>query len=287
MKRIIVTGVLLATGVASLIAQPPAAAGRGAATAAAPATAPAAAPAAPAGPAPKSPEELKAIQAIMAAQQANNMDAVIAAAESLLTTYADTDFKELALTLEAAAYEAKRNSDRAEVMWGRVLQISPKSLQANISTAELLLKRTNEKDLDRDEKLATAQKHLDAVLEIVKGPKVNSQMTDEQWAQAGQSYSAQVHNDLATMAVIRAGAFKDDQKKYYDQAVSEFQLAVQQDPQPAYQAKLASALLTAGKPAEAAALCDKILAAPDLHPQIKAFVDKVKAAATPKAPAAK
>jgi tetratricopeptide (TPR) repeat protein len=280
MKRIIVTGVLLASGVASLIAQPPAAAGRGAAPAAA-------APAAPATPAPKSPEELKAVQAIMTAQQANNMDGVIAAAENLLTTYADTDFKELALTLEAAAYEAKRNADRAEIQWGRVLQINPKSLQANISTAELILKRTLEKDLDRDEKLATVQKHLDAVLEIVKGPKVNAQMTDEQWAQAGQSYSAQVHNDLATIAVIRAGAFKEDAKKYYEQAVSEYQIAVQLDPQPAYQAKLASALLTAGKPAEALALCDKILAAPDLHPQIKTFVDKVKVAATPKAPAAK
>ncbi len=285
MKRIIVTGVLLATGVAGLIAQPPAA-GRGAA--APPATAPAAAaPAAPAGPAPKSPEELKALQAIVAAQQANNPDGMIAASEDLLTKFADTDFKELAYTSEGLAYEAKKNPERAEIQWGRVLQVNPKNVQAHLSLAELIIKRTGEKDLDRDEKLTDAQKHLDNVFELVKGPKPNPQMTDQQWAETGQGLSAQAHNDLATMAVIRAGAFKDDQKKYYDQAVSEFQLAVQQDPQPAYEAKLASALLTAGKPTEAAALCDKILATPDLHPQIKSFVDRVKAAATPKAPAAK
>lgn len=283
MKRIIVTGVLLATGVAGLIAQQntPAAAP----AAGAPAQAPAPAPGVPTA---KSPDEQKAVVALMTAQQANNMDGVIAAAEDLLTKYADTDFKELALTLEASAYEAKKNNDRAEVMWGRVLQINPKSVQGNLSVAELILKRTGEKDLDRDEKLAEAQKHLDTVIGIAKnGPKPNPQLSDADWASMAKALSAQAHNDLATMAIIRAGAFKDDQKKYYDQAVSEYQTAAQDDPQPAYEARLASALLSAGRPADAAALCDKILATPDLHPTIKAFVDKVKAAATPKPPAAK
>ncbi len=285
MKRIIVTGVLLATGVAGLIAQqntPAAAPGRGAAPAgAAPAPAPGT-------PAPKSADEQKAVVALMTAQQSNNMDAVIAAAEDLLTKYADTDYKELALTLEASAYEAKKNNDRAEVIWNRVLQINPRSVQGNVSVAELILKRTGEKDLDRDEKLAEAQKHLDTVLDIAKnGPKPNPQLSDADWAPMAKALSAQAHNDLATMAVIRAGAFKDDQKKYYEQAVNEYQLAAQEDPQPAYQAKLASALLSAGRPADALAMCDKVLATPDLHPTIKSFVDKIKAAATPKPPAAK
>lgn len=282
MKRITLAGVLIA-GAAALMAQQRPQAGAPPAAAA-----PAAAPAAPAGPAPKSAEEAKAIQAIVVAQQAGNMDGVISAAENLLTSFADTQFKELALTLEAGAYEAKGNNDRAEIQWGRVLQVNPKSVQGNLSLAELILKRTGEKDLHRDEKLAQAQKYLDTVLDAVKnGPKPNPQISDADWAAMGQSFNAQVHNDFGTMAIIRAGANKDDAKKYWDQAVSEYQTAVNQDPsQVAYQAKLASALFSSGKNAEAVALCDKILATPNLHPQIKSFVDRVRAGAS-QAPAAK
>jgi hypothetical protein len=92
MKRMILTGLLaLGAGVAALMAQQ------------------AAAPAAPAakGPAPKSKGEMEALQALFTAQQVQNWDGVIKGADDLLTKYTDTDYKEIATCLEAAAYQQK------------------------------------------------------------------------------------------------------------------------------------------------------------------------------------
>jgi predicted Zn-dependent protease len=62
--------------------------------------------------------------------------------------------------------------------------------------------------------------------------------------------------------------------------VADFKAAADLDPQPAYQVRLASALQATGKNDEAIALCDKLLADPQLHPQIKTVATQVKNAAT-------
>ena len=81
MKRMILTGALaLVAGVSSLMAQ--------------------AAP--PKAPAPKSKDELAAVQALFTATR-TGPDATIKAAEDLLTKFADTDFKDVALLSEAEA----------------------------------------------------------------------------------------------------------------------------------------------------------------------------------------
>jgi predicted Zn-dependent protease len=71
------------------------------------------------------------------------------------------------------------------------------------------------------------------------------------------------------------------QKNKADDAIKEFQLAVDNDPdQDAYGTRLANAYLSTGKKAEAIAICDKLLAKPNLHPQIKAVVTNIKSAAS-------
>ena len=57
-------------------------------------------------------------------------------------------------------------------------------------------------------------------------------------------------------------------------------LAADVDPQPAYQVRLASALESGGKHDEAIAVCDKVLADPQLHPQIKQVATSIKSQAT-------
>src|ERR1700756_1214949 len=97
MKRMILTGVVAMTaGLSGLMAQPK----------------------------PKSNGERKAIVAI---QSATDPDAIIKASEELLTNYADSDFKEYALTMEAKAYQMKHDDDNAQVYADRVLQINPKA----------------------------------------------------------------------------------------------------------------------------------------------------------------
>src|ERR1035438_10336121 len=107
---ILTTTLALVVGVSSLVAQkaPP----KGSAQAQPAASAPK-------GPAPKSKEELAALQALINAR--SSPDATIKASEDLLTRFADTDFKHMALFSEASAYESKGAADKAQVYAERTL----------------------------------------------------------------------------------------------------------------------------------------------------------------------
>jgi tetratricopeptide (TPR) repeat protein len=222
------------------------------------------------GPAPKSKGELEALQALMAAQ--GNPDATIKAGDELLTKFADTDFKELALQTIAMAYQQKGDTDKAQIYAERILEVNPKSFQAQMMIGELLATKTRENDLDKEEKLQKADKMLNSAIANVKtAEKPNPQLTDAQWDEGKKYINAQSHNGLGMVALVR---------KKYDVAASEFKAAAEADPQPAYQVRLASALESAGKHDEAIAVCDKVLADPQLHPQIKNVATNIKNQAT-------
>jgi len=266
MKRTIFTGILaLATGFSCLMAHP------------APQTPPAkqGQPAGqPKGPAPKSQAEQQAVVALFTAAQAQDQDGIIKAAEDLTTKFADTDFKELALMLESQAYKAKGDTDKAQILGERVLEINPKSFQTTLMLGEILATTTRENDLDKEEKLSKAEKYLNGTIETMKtAPKPNPQITDQQWDDGKKQITAEAHNGLGLVALAR---------KKYDVAVTEFKMAVDGDPQGAYSVRLASAYQQAGKNAEALEIVDKLLADPQLHPAIKSVAMQVKAAASKK-----
>ena len=122
------------------------------------------------------------------------------------------------------------------------------------------------------EKIALGDKLFhDAIEHIKTASKPNKQTSDADWA-AGQKFTtAQAHNDLGMLAITQ---------KKWDDGVKEFQLALDGDPdQDAYSARLALSYLNGGKPAEAIALCDKLLAKANLHPMIKSYVSNIKAQA--------
>ena len=283
MKRTILTGILaLAASVAVVMAQQgqPAPAGQ-AAPAVQPGQAAQPAPAAPAGPQAKSPEELAARNALIAAMNKNDGDAVIKAAEDLLAKFADTQFKEMALTLEATAYSMKSDTVNEQLAWGRVLEVNPKSIDANLKLGGLIAKQTRDKDLDRDDQLAKAEKYLNAAIDNLKvAQKPNPQLPDQVWEQVKKQNDAEAHEGLGMVALTRAVANKDADPKKYDKAIGEMQIAATEDPeQTAYEARLASVLQSAGRNSESIALCDKILAVPDLNPAIKTFATNLRAAA--------
>jgi tetratricopeptide (TPR) repeat protein len=197
------------------------------------------------------------------------MDGVIAAADDLVTKFADTEFKEIAFLLAAQAAKQKNDSAKAQVYGERVLQINPKSFQAQVLLGELIVRETRETDLDKEEKLGKAEKYFkDSVTAVKTSPKPNPQITDEQWADAQQQVEGEAHNGLGMAALVR---------KKYDVAIAEFKSASEIDPkEPAYQARLASALLSGGKNAEAIVVADKLLAMPDVHPQIKTLATQIK-----------
>lgn len=249
MKRSILTGVLVAAaGISALMAQ-------GAKQ-----------------PQPKSKGEQDAVMALINAQGAGNPDATIKAAEELLTKYADTEFKSLALFMEAISYEQKGDLERAMVFGERVLEIDPKNFQVSLMIGQQLAQRTKENDLDKEEKLVRAEKLLNGTIDGLKtAPKPNPQLPDAQWEEAKKFMTAEAQNGLGLVALTR---------KKYDVAIKSFEAAVASDAQPAYSVRLASALQQSGKNAEAIAIVDKLLADPQLHPQIKEVATRLKQAAT-------
>jgi len=261
MKRMILTGLLaIGAGAMCLMAQ---------------GTAPKGGAKAPAGAkAPKSQGELEALQALQAA--GNDPDKAIAASEALITKFADTDFKSIALYIEADAYERKGDFNRMEIYAERVLEADPTDFRAGLMLAKHYATHTGANDLDKEEKLAKGDKYANQVIEMMKtAPKPNAGVTDEQWAEVRKDSTAEAYSSMGLGNLTR---------KKYDAAAANFKSAVEANsrPEPAYMVRLASALQQAGKNDEAVQWCDKVLAIPDVHPTIKNLATQIKGNAAKK-----
>lgn len=253
MKRLILTGILaLATGMTALMAQQ----GKQGLV-----------------PNTKSAGESQAVVALMQAQ--GNPDAMIKAADDLVQKYADSFYKETALVFEANAYREKGDTAKATIYGEEVMKVNPKNYQIPNMLGSMIVQGTRENDLDKEEKLAKADKYFNSTIENLKdAQKPNPQLTDAQWEDGKKYLIAEAHNGLGMVALTR---------KKNDVAITEFKTAADMDSgEPTYQVRLASALLSAGKNDEAAAICDKVLANPQLHPQIKQVAQNIKAQATKK-----
>lgn len=260
MKRTILAGILaMAAGVTGLMAQAPKGkpAQEGASAGAAK------------GPTVKSPEEGKAVMALINAQ--GNPDNVIAAAEALLTKYADTEFKDTALYMEAASYQQKGDREKVQVYAERALAANPKNFQSSLMLAENLIQQTREHDLDRDEKLTKGEKYAnDAIASINAATKPNPQMTDQQWEEAKKDIIAEAHEALGMSALIA---------KKYDPAIAELKMAVDgaAQPQPAYKVRLASAYQSAGKYDESIAMAEAVMGDAQAPQQVKQVAQSIRA----------
>ena len=220
-------------------------------------------------PAPKSKGELEALQQMFAAQ---DPDARIKAAETLLTKYADTDYKGLALYVEATGYQQRNEYDKMVVFAEQAVQADPKQYQAMLMLATGIAQRTREFDLDREEKLGRAEKYAKDAMQIVKDlPKPNPQITDEQWTQAKNDYMSQGHEALGYAARAR---------KNYDVAIAELKEAVSLSPVPVTMIQLAATYDQAKKPDDALPLLEKVMAMPDASPSIKQYAQAEKVRAT-------
>lgn len=270
MKRTILTGlVAIGAGAMCLMAQAP----------------PPATPAAP-GQMPlakqmkaKSKSELEAYNAMITA--ISDPDKAIAAAENLITKYADSDFTATALDIEADAWQRKGDFPKMVVYAERVLEANPQDSQALLMLAKYYATHTRENDLDREEKLGKAEKYATLVIEVAKTlPKPSAQVPDEQWVAARKDAAAEAYSTIGQANLVR---------KNFAAAAAGFKSAVDaaSAPEPAYMVRLALALQSGGKYDEAIGWCDKALAVPNVHPQVKAVATQIKAQAVKAADAAK
>jgi tetratricopeptide (TPR) repeat protein len=226
------------------------------------------------------PKSKKEQDAVLAVQNAQAPDDRIAAVEALIQKFADTEFKSWALNRAAEAAEQKRDSAKAQFYAEQALAADAKDYEAMLLLSAEIATHTREFDLDKDEKLTKADKYAkDALVLIPTAVKPNPQVTDAQWDAFKKDKMALAHESMGTAAMVR---------KKYDSAIQEYKTAVETaaDQEPATYVRLANAYNEAGKSDDAIAAIDKVLAMPDLNPQVKQVAQSEKARAE-KAKAAK
>ena len=136
-----------------------------------------------------------------------------------------------------------------------------KELPGAVLVGETIVQHTRENDLDKEEKLAKAEKDFNLAIENTKAAeKPNPNLTDAQWDEAKKFSIAEAQADLGACSCFA---------KKYDEAVAPLQAAVDADPQPAYFVWLASSQQQSGKNDDAIATCDKLLALPNLDPRFR------------------
>jgi tetratricopeptide (TPR) repeat protein len=209
-------------------------------------------------PKPKSQKELEALQAIFSAQ---DPDVRIAAVENLLTKFADTEFKAIALQVAAASAQQKNDFEKMTVYSERTLEADPKNYGAMLMLASGIAQRTREFDLDKEEKLGRAEKYANTSIELIKtAQKPRPDLPDAEWEGAKKSYLAQAYEALGLAAMAR---------KKYDDAAKQFEMAVATSPDGGTYVRLAAAYNQAKKPDQAIAALDKLNSVADVHPAIK------------------
>jgi uncharacterized protein HemY len=219
------------------------------------------------------PKSQKEVDALMAIQNAADPDAQIAAVDNLLTKFADTEFKAMALQMATQAAQQKGDMERMTVYAERSLKEDPKNYMVMLMMAQSIAQKTREHDLDKEEKLKQAEKYATDAQELLKtAVKPRPDITD---------FEAQSYESLGMCTMVR--------KKYADAAV-QFKKAVdtQATPDPATKVRLASAYNSAGDYDGALLVLEPVLADAQAHPTIKqvAGQEKMKASMA-KAAAAK
>jgi tetratricopeptide (TPR) repeat protein len=218
-------------------------------------------------PKPKSQAEVDAINAIFNAQDPEGR---IAAVEGLITKFADTEFKSTALYLATDAAAQKNDVPKILIYGDRTLQADPEHFGAMLVMSRALAQTTREFDLDKDEKLARADKlATDALALVPRAVKPRPDIPDDQWEAVKQDFQAQAYEAKGLIALTR---------KDYDGAIGSLKQAYEMQPQkdPATMVRLAAAYTDSGKHDEAIELCDKISAMPDVPPAVKQLAGQTK-----------
>ena len=205
------------------------------------------------GPQPQSQEELDALIAI---QNATDPNAKIEAGQALLKDFKDTEFKAWTNLQMMIAAQQLNDYERLLLFGQETLSHDPAEVGALLTLAEVIPMRTQEFDLDKEEKLNRAEDYAKQALKVIPvKPNPNpEQIPEEQWLMAKKDFMANANKALGLVEFKRGNT--DAAIDYFQQSL---QVAAEQDPTVFY--FMAEAYLKAGKKAEALDAINKSIAA--------------------------
>jgi tetratricopeptide (TPR) repeat protein len=215
-------------------------------------------------PRPKSQKELDALKAIDAAP---SIDVKLQKTDDFLAAFPDSDYKQYLLD-RAAEIAADKNDYPLTMAWGqRDLDGNPNSFVAMLSLAKTTAATTKEFDLDKEKKLADAEKWVNSALDLLKTVPRPAWFPEDKWPVVKKYYESSGHQTLGMIAMAR---------KKFDAAAAEFQTAFDIMPEPAYLIHVGEASIKGGKYDNAIGAYDKVLATPDLNPVVKQVAEREK-----------
>lgn len=192
----------------------------------------------------KSDEEFAAA---MAVQNATDANARIAAAQSLLTEFSDTEFKEFANLMLMASYQELDDLENMMIYAEETLRVNPANVGVLLELAYAIPSRTRQFDLDKEEKLSTAEGYATKALALVPNmTKPNPEIPDEEWLSIKKDYMSRGNESLGVI---------ESKRENFDGAAALLQKAIDlaPDAMPMTHYHHADALLSAGKKVEALA----------------------------------
>lgn len=218
----------------------------------------------------KSQKELQAVQTML---QAQTPDDRIKAANDLITNFADTQFKSIALFTEADAYFMKNDADKAIVFGEQAIDADPKNYQAQVMVAKAYASTIHNNDLDKADKIAKIVKYGNGALtNLTAAVKPNPNLPDDQWNQIKADLEGQAYYALGIAAI-----YSDKT----DEANADFTRTAAMDQDPTDLIRAARAYLDVKKPDQAITWLDKAAASPQANAQVKNIItgDKARAQA--------
>lgn len=228
---------------------------------------------APAQPKPKSQKEVDALKKVQTDAQAGNTDQEIADINYVLENFADTEYKEMLLSMAMEAAERKNDYGQIVAFGQQVLQANPNDVMARVTLAETVAQHSKPTDLDKDKSVKQIQDYANKALDLLKTDTTPPPgIAPEKWPDLKKQLTSQSHDALAQAAEL---------DKKYPEAITNYKAALEVQPNNSVaMARLAKAYVENKQYDEAIATADKAIAVPDVPAQVKQFAQQQKDNAT-------
>jgi tetratricopeptide (TPR) repeat protein len=203
--------------------------------------------------------------------KAQDPDSRIKAAEALLGGFPDTDYKAVALQVEADSYHQKSDVTKAIVLAEQSLEADPKSFYTLLLLAEIYSQNTRSTDLDMGDRLAKVDTFAkDAISLLAAAEKPDPKVSDADWTGIKRGEESRAWEAMGLAAIIRNKP---------DEAKTDLQKSMDLYSTPTEMLRIARAYAAANRFDEAIGWDDKAADSPNADDTIKriAASDKTRA----------